>query len=37
MPIEASKQKQVILHVATDSELFGCRTSVDLLVVSEMR
>ena len=28
-----SKQNQVILHVATDSEPFGCRT----LVVSEAR
>ena len=37
IPVEASKQKQVILHVATDSELFGCRTSVELLVVSEVR
>ena len=37
MPVEASKQKQVILHVATDSELFGCRPSVELLVVSEVR
>ena len=26
-----------ILHIATDSELFGCRTSVELLVVSEER
>ena len=32
-----SKQKQVILHVVADSELFGCRTSVELLVVSEAR
>ena len=32
MPVEASKQKQIILHVATDSELFGCGTSVELLV-----
>ena len=37
MPVEASKQKQVFLHVATDLELFGCRTSVELLVVSEAR
>ena len=36
MPVEASKQKHVILHVATDSGLFGC-TSVELLVVSEAR
>ena len=27
MPVEANKQIQVILHVATDLELFGCRTS----------
>ena len=37
MPVEASKQKQVILHVATDLELFGCGTSVELLVVSKAR
>ena len=37
MPVEASKQKQVILHDAIDLELFGCGTSVELLVVSDVR